>query len=255
MAQMKWNPDQYHRFQSERFAPFEDLLDLVNVREGLRVADLGCGTGELTARLAEALPKSEVVGFDSSPAMLEKAAELEGPGLRFEQCSIEEFEGEWDLIFSHAAIHWVEDHNALVPRLFGQVAAGGQLAVQVPSNHKHTAYTLIHAVVSEDPFYEALDGWMRHAPVLEIDAYSSLLFAAGGENITAYEKVYAHVLERADDLAEWTKGTALLPYLERLPGELHQPFYDRYVKLLRDLWPAGPIFYPFRRTLFSASRP
>ena len=55
---MSWNPDQYHKFQSERSAPFDDLLKLVDVRPRLKAVDLGCGTGELTRRLADALTNS-----------------------------------------------------------------------------------------------------------------------------------------------------------------------------------------------------
>ena len=51
---MPWNPDRYHQFKSERAAPFDDLLQLIEVRAGLSVVDLGCGPGELTRRLADA---------------------------------------------------------------------------------------------------------------------------------------------------------------------------------------------------------
>src|SRR5688572_13318829 len=108
---MPWDPAQYHKFQAERAAPFEDLVKLIRVREGLRVIDLGCGTGELTARLADILPGSDVLGVDSSPAMLEKAEPLERPGLRFALMAIEAVSGEWDVVFSHAALHWVDDHE------------------------------------------------------------------------------------------------------------------------------------------------
>ena len=100
-AIVPWDPDRYHIFKAERSAPFEDLLALVEVRRGLRVVDLGCGTGELTARLADHLPESDVLGVDASPEMLEKAAAQYRPGLRFELARLEEISGEWDLVFSN----------------------------------------------------------------------------------------------------------------------------------------------------------
>src|SRR5512134_2128617 len=78
---MPWDPNQYHKFQAQRSAPFYDLLALVSVRPNLRVVDLGCGTGELTRQLADSLPHSEVTGLDSSPHMLEKAASFSRPRL------------------------------------------------------------------------------------------------------------------------------------------------------------------------------
>jgi trans-aconitate 2-methyltransferase len=251
---MPWNPERYHQFQSDRFAPFEDLLALVKIRDGLKVVDLGCGTGELTRRLADKLPGSEVVGIDSSPEMLERARDKVCSRLRFEPGSIENVEGEWDLVFSHAAIHWVDDHRSLVPRLLSLVSPGGQLAVQLPSNHGHPTHTLIREIVAEEPFHSALDGWNRSSPVLSITEYAELLHENGGEEITVFEKIYASLLDDSDALAQWTSGTALVPYFERLPEKLHEPFMERYREKLAKIFPSAPVFYPFRRILFAATR-
>ncbi len=140
---MPWNPEQYHKFQSERSAPFFDLLELVKVKEKLSVIDLGCGTGELTKILAERLPKSDVLGIDNSPEMLSKASLHANTQLRFERVSIEEISGQWDLVFSNAAIQWVEDHEQLIPKLIALVRPGGQLVVQLPSNHSHPSHTKV----------------------------------------------------------------------------------------------------------------
>src|SRR3954471_15640037 len=131
---MAWSPEQYLKFQRERFQPFEDCLALVERRPGLSVVDLGRGTGDLTLKLADALPGSTVTGIDSSPEMLDKARAHARDGVRFQRGTIEEMRGAWDLVFSHAAVQWVDDHRALVPRLLGLVRPGGQLVVQLPSS-------------------------------------------------------------------------------------------------------------------------
>ncbi|HVG32605.1 MAG TPA: methyltransferase domain-containing protein [Pyrinomonadaceae bacterium] len=251
---MPWNPDCYQLFKKERFQPFDDLSRLIRHREGISVVDLGCGTGELTARLADKLPHSDVLGIDSSAEMLERAEQHARDGLRFELSEIGSVDGEWDLVFSHAAIHWIEDHPSLINRLFNLVRPGGQLAVQLPSNHTHPAHTLILEVASEEPFRGALDGWTRQSPVLSIEEYAELLYDAGGEGIVVFEKVYPHVLESSDALADWTSSTTLVPYFERLPVDLHEPFMRRYRTGLRALWPGSPVFYGFKRILFTATR-
>ena len=251
---MQWNPDRYEKFKNERYAPFDDLVKLVQARDSLRVIDLGCGTGELTARLSDALPGSDILGIDSSPEMLARAEEQARPGLRFELRTIESVASEWDLLFSNAAIQWVDDHPSLVPRLLSLVRPGGQVVVQVPANHGHPTQRFMVALAGEAPFREALDGWVQRWPVLTVDAYAELLYACGGREITIFEKVYPHVLEDAEALAEWMSGTALLPYFERLPEELHGPFMDRYRERLRARWPSRPVFFGFRRILFAATR-
>lgn len=248
---MPWDPTCYTKFKAERFAPFADLTALVSIKPNLRVLDLGCGTGELTRRLADMLPDSEVLGIDSSAEMLDKSAVFAREGVRFEHRFIEDVEGEWDLIFSNAALHWVENHAELIPRLFEMLAPGGRLAVQLPSSHTHPAHRSIIEIALEEPFREVLNGWTRTSPVLSIEAYAELLFRAGGENAAVFEKVYPHVLENSDAVADWTTGTTLVPYLERLPQALHEPFQVRYRERLRELYPETPVFYGFRRTFLA----
>jgi trans-aconitate 2-methyltransferase len=155
MPSADWSPDQYDRFRDERSQPFFDLLALVRPRPGLRVADLGCGTGELTRVLHERLGARETLGFDSSPAMLEKAQAHAAAGLRFAAgdialaggeagpgglAGVSPLEGRYDLLFSNAALHWVDGHPDLLQRLAAHLADGGQLAVQVPANHDHPSH-------------------------------------------------------------------------------------------------------------------
>ena len=253
-ATMPWDPEQYHKFQAERSTPFFDLLSLVEVRPNLKVVDLGCGTGELTRQLAETLPNSDVTGLDSSEQMLKKAAAFAIPNLRFEQGDQSQLTGEWDLIFSNAALQWSERHAELIPYLYGRLKPGGQLAVQVPSNHNHISHQIYRETASEEPFQSILKSFQRYAPVLSIDEYARLFFNCGAENIIVFEKVYAHVLEDSDAVVEWIAGTALVPYFERL-GEYKKEFIEVIRQKMRAAMPDSPVFYPFRRTFFSARKP
>ena len=251
---MPWNPEQYHKFQSQRSAPFFDLLKLVEVRPNISAVDLGCGTGELTRQLADSLPESDILGLDSSSEMLEKTASFSRPSLRFEGGDQSHLRGEWDLIFSNAALQWSENHEKLIPSLFKRLNPNGQLAVQVPSNHHHVSQGLIRELASEEPYQKILKGFNRQSPVLPIDGYAQLLFNCGAEHITVFEKIYPHVLEDSDAVVEWVSGTALGPYFERL-GKYKDEFLNALRKRMRSAMPESPVLFPFRRTLFSARKP
>jgi trans-aconitate 2-methyltransferase len=237
---MQWDAEQYERFKRERELPFEDLFALIRPRDNMRVIDLGCGTGELTKKLQERL-HADVLGLDSSAEMLAKAPVPTVHG------SIEQFadgSDEYDLVFSHAALHWIPDHATLIPKLLQRTKTGGQLAVQMPSNHQHRAALIIAEVA----------GWRRESPLLSIAEYADLLWAHGGRNLTVFEKVYCHEMPDADAILEWVRGTALLPYLERL-GEADRPaFVDEVRARYRREFSGGPLLFGFRRTLFAATR-
>src|SRR6266508_4009013 len=131
-----WNPAQYDKFQREREQPFFDLMSLVRPTPRMRVVDLGCGTGKLTRLLHEQLQARETIGIDRSARMLEDSRQRDlPPGLTFETGTIESFpgtRGAFDLIFSNAAFHWVEDHASLLARFVSALNPSGQLAFQVP---------------------------------------------------------------------------------------------------------------------------
>jgi len=251
---MPWNPDLYHKFQSERATPFYDVLALVDVRPNLKVVDLGCGTGELTRQLADQLPDSDVTGLDSSTEMLDKAASFQRRGLVFEQGDQATLTGSWDLVFSNAALQWSENHTELIPYLFDHLNPGGQIAVQVPSNHNHISHQIYRETADEEKFKFILNGFQRYAPVLSIEDYARILFRCGAEDIVVFEKVYAHVLADSDAVVEWISGTALVPYFERL-GKYKEEFVDAIREKMRTVMPDSPVFYPFKRTLFSARKP
>jgi len=248
---MPWNPEQYHKFQSERSAPFYDLLKLVEIRSHIKAIDLGCGTGELTRVLADALPESDVTGLDSSQQMLNKAASYSSSNLHFEQGDLSQLTGTWDLIFSNAAIQWCEDHEKLIPHFFSKLNTGGQLCIQLPSNHNHISHLLIRETAKEEPFNKILNGFERIAPVLSIEQYTRILFEQNAKDITVFEKIYPHVLENSDAVVEWISGTALIPYFEKL-GEHKPEFLDMLRRKMKKALPESPLLYPFRRILFSA---
>ena len=255
--QDRWNPEQYERYRDERSQPFFDLLALVEARPLMRVVDLGCGTGELTRVLHERLKAAETLGLDSSAAMLAKSQSFAGDGLRFEQRDISEFAaaGEYDLIFTNAALHWLQDHEGLLGRLTAALRAGGQLAVQVPANNDHPAHVVAAGLARRSPFREAMQGYERHWPVLKPEAYAALLHRLGYSRQHVRLQVYGHVLAAREDVIEWVKGTLLTDYEKRMPADLFAEFMRQYrERLFEHLEDARPYFYPFKRMLFWARR-
>ncbi len=153
-----WDPRQYDKFQREREQPFFDLLALVQPKPAMRVADLGCGTGKQTRIVHDQLAARETVGLDRSANMLADARATPQPaGPRFEVDSIEAFasDGGWDLIFSNAALHWVDDHERLLQQLASALAPSGQLAFQVPAQHDTLTHLLAEELTQAEPFNSA----------------------------------------------------------------------------------------------------
>ena len=252
----RWDPDQYSKFAAERARPFHDLLALVEPVPGGSVIDLGCGTGELTARLHAHTEASTTIGLDSSEAMLAKARPLAGNGLRFELGDIGDFDPEsgFDVIFSNAALHWVPDHPRLLARMAAGLRPGGQLAVQVPANWDHPSHVLATEVAHEAPFGAHMNDAPAapHAPCPP-EQYAALLDEIGFSDQHVRLQVYGHHLASATAIVEWTRGTSLLRFQKLLPEELFDSFVERYRQRLSEaLGEQAPYFYTFKRILFWA---
>ena len=252
-----WDPARYERFRDERNRPFRDLLALVRPRDGMRVIDLGCGTGELTALLHRQLAARETLGIDRSAAMLARTAGREADGLRFEHADVADLpaDGRWDLVFSNAVLHWLPAHAALFARLSAALADGGQLAVQMPSNYDHPSHTVAAEVAREDPFREALGEHAGQPGVLVPELYATILDRLGYREQDVRLQVYAHRLPARDDVVEWVRATLLTAYESRLPPELFARFLARYrERLLPRLEDRRPYLFTFKRLLIWAGR-
>jgi len=250
-----WDPEQYERFKAERTQPFYDLLALVAREPGLRVLDLGCGTGELTAVLHQRLAAAITEGIDSSSSMLERTEEHRHEGLSFRQADIESFvlERPVDLLFSNAALQWVDEHQKLFERLLTWVKPGGQFAVQMPANHDHPSHTIAAQLATEAPFRKALAGFTRQSPVLAAEQYARLFEAQGCERWSVRYKTYTHELEDRDGVVQWVRGTLLTAYQQRLDPELFERFVDEYRQRIAATYPDDrPFIYPFKRILLWA---
>ena len=245
-----WSPDQYSRFAQERKQPFVDLVALVERRPRMRVVDLGCGTGELTRELHDALEAEETVGIDNSETMLLKAGHFGGEMLHFEQNTIEAFvtDRPYDLIFSNAAFHWIAGHEQLLERLTKFLSDRGQLAVQMPANDDHASHTVAAEVAAEFGLEPRSDY------LLPVQRYAEILHNLGYQRQNVRLQVYGHLLPSADDVVEWVRGALLTHYQSQLPAERFEEFLAVYRTRLRAaIGEERPFFYTYKRILMWGS--
>ena len=259
-----WDPQLYLKFKRYRDEPFRELLGLLHGPfHDARVVDLGCGDGHLTAQLHEFLKPRSTLGVDSSAAMLAEAPQHEG--LEFVQGDMRDHlrPGTWDIIFSHAALQWVDDQIPLFENLYEALRPGGQLAVQMPANHDIAIHEVAREVAARPHFAEALGGYNRQLPVFPPEVYAMLLARRGVTEQKVSLRVFMHRLENAPQLAEWARGTFLTPYRERLGGEAFERFYHDYCQALAvrvaveqpQSVDGGSVWLPFKRILLWARKP
>jgi trans-aconitate 2-methyltransferase len=253
---MSWNPRQYARFAGQRLRPALDLIERIPIEHPLRVVDLGCGTGNVTRILRERWPKADFTGVDGSPQMLAEARKIEAD-ICWQEIDVAAWNPphKFDLVFSNAALHWLDDHPSLFPRLRANIASGGVLAIQMPRNFAAPSHTLMHELASSPPWSKVLAPLLRHQPVLSPEDYYRLL-ATGASSMDIWETEYLQVLEGENPVAEWTKGTWLAPLLAALAPEARADFESEYRGRVAQAYPRqsdGRTLFPFKRLFIVAS--
>lgn len=253
-----WNPGQYLKFAGQRMRPALDLLNRIDCEDPETVFDLGCGPGNVTPFLRDRWPDANVTGVDTSSEMLAKAR-ADHPDIDWVQADGDTWAPQEpaSVIYSNAALHWIDDHEALFPRLLNCLTSGGVLAVQMPHNHGAASHTGMRETVLGGPWRDRLEPVMRTQPVHDPDVYYDIL-APHASQLDIWETIYAQVMEGDNPIAEWTKGSALKPFLDALTdADENAAFFDAYTRRMQAAYPKradGKTLFHFRRLFIVATR-
>lgn len=261
---MAWDPQQYLQFEDHRLRPALDLLARVPLAAPRDVIDLGCGAGNVTRLLGQRWPQALILGIDNSATMLAKARETVAhqPNITFATAELDTWQSPVpvDLVYSNAALHWLPDHATLFARVAAMVAAGGVLAVQMPDNFRAPSHQLIADLAQSARWRAALGGLVRGTPTAPaIDYYGWL--APHFARVDIWTTEYLQVLPVSNggdhQVAAWTRGTWLVPFLATLDASHQAEFISAYNAELAIAYPAradGTVLFPFRRLFIIANR-
>lgn len=262
VAGTHWDPVLYRKFSDHRLRPALELLDRVSLASPTVIYDLGCGSGHVTRLIAERWPSATVYGLDDSREMLEDAARQPGE-VHWIEADIRHWEPAEpaDLLYSNAALHWVEAHHELFPRLVRCLKPGGCLAVQMPlsweaPSHRLMRETLVNGGLNGTALgTEELRQAMARKWVEDTEVYHDLL-AGCSRSLDIWETEYLQILEGNDPVLEWVKGTWLRPILNGLHDHEREIFLVEYTRRLHAAYPVradGRTLYPFRRLFIVAT--
>jgi SAM-dependent methyltransferase len=120
---MAWNAEDYQANAAFVPALGSDVLALLAPAPGERILDLGCGDGALTDRIRQA--GADVLGLEPDPSM-RAAAEARGLAVMDGDGQALPFEGEFDAVFTNAALHWMPDQEAVAAGVFRALKPGGR---------------------------------------------------------------------------------------------------------------------------------
>ncbi|HYA17128.1 MAG TPA: methyltransferase domain-containing protein [Bryobacteraceae bacterium] len=191
----QWDSSLYDGRHSFVWKKSIDLVAFLDPKPGERILDLGCGTGHLTAQIAER--GAEVTGLDSSPSMVALARQ-NFPRLKFMLADAREmrFDEPFDAVFSNAALHWMKDARAVVASVATALRPHGRFVFEMGVlGNISTILEALRRVLpdAENPWY--FPSAAEYATLLEAEGFEIRL-------METFERM--HTLEHPEKgMREW----------------------------------------------------
>ncbi len=246
-----WDTELYESRHSFVWQYGEALLDLLAPKVGERILDLGCGTGQLTAKIAAA--GADVTGLDASPEMIGQARQ-NYPRLQFtlQSAVAMQFENEFDAVFSNAALHWILDAAAAANNIARALKPQGRLVAEF-GGHGNIRQILQAIETALQQHTGSIPPRRTFFP--SIPEYTSLLAAVGLEVQFAHLYDRPTSLEGEQGMENWIRQFKWY-YFEDLPTTQRTAVLADAIAALRPkLFRDGTWFADYRRLRIVSVKP
>jgi len=212
----EWDAATYDRISDPIARWGAKVLERLPLHGDERVMDAGCGTGKVTALLAERLPQGSVVAVDHSRQMIEQArANLAGkPHIEFLVADLRQpldVGDPVDAVFSNATFHWVLDHDALFANLAAVMRPGARLVAQCGA--EGNVANVMRAV------RDAGDDWGGAVYFASVDDTAARLEVSGFEDVRVWTYEEPTPVEPGEPLETFLATVVLRAHIARLPED------------------------------------
>jgi trans-aconitate 2-methyltransferase len=229
-ATAKWDAALYAANSTVQQSWARELIANLGLRGAEHILDVGCGDGKVTAEIARAVPNGSATGIDASAEMIsfaEKAfPKSRNPNLEFHVIDAREIKiaRTFDLVFSNAALHWVDDHQKFLAGAAVVLKPGGRLVVSCggKGNAQDVFVALrpeLRANLWREFFRQIPEPYFFYAP----DEYKKWLAKAGFNTRSIRLAPKDATYPGAEGFAAWLR-TTWIPYVQRVPENLREQF-------------------------------
>jgi len=234
-ASRDWDAATYDRVSGDvQMVWALELLERLPLAGDELVLDAGCGSGRVTALLADRVPRGHVYGVDAAPSMVEHARSALGERATILGQDLIELDlpEPADVAFSNATFHWIHDHDALFVALHRSIRRGGRLVAQCGGHGNIDAFREIaDRVAGQEPFARYFADWRRPWNYATAEDTAARLRAAGFDEVECWLEPRPMTPE---DSRAFVRTVCLVRHLDPLPEELRDPFVDRALELAGD---------------------
>ena len=232
-----WNPEDYAKNSDAQLKWARSLTENLNLEQYRSILDVGCGDGKITADFAAKLPQSQIVGVDASNEMIayarQKYPASEYSNLTFNCMDARalDFDTEFELVFSNATLHWVDNHRAFLEGTNSALKDSGRLIISCGGKDNAAQVLATFAKLIER------DAWQSY-----FTEFSNPYFFKGTKDYQTWLEQTGFAIARLelvpkdmthkgkDGLAGWIR-TTWMPFTKCVPKSQRDKFIAEFVEL------------------------
>lgn len=257
MGNYEFDGEKYRQASKHQKEWGNKLISGLRLTGSETILDIGCGDGVLTEQLSALVPDGKVTGIDASQGMIDTAKKIKRENLSFLLMDINHmnFENQFDIIYSNAALHWVKNHKRLLKASFTALKNNGIISWNFAAhgtcvNFIDTAMTLM----SSDPYKEYFVDfeWPWFMPS---KAEYEVITADTEFKIINLE--YCNVdryFSNDEEMIKWIDQPSIVPFIKQIPDSMKGNFRNELIDIMIDkcIQPDGRCFETFKRILIQA---
>ncbi|MGF7119117.1 class I SAM-dependent methyltransferase [Methanobacterium oryzae] len=239
----KWDAEDYKNSSLAQLEWAIEVISKLELKGNEKILDIGCGDGKITAQIARKVPEGSVLGIDSSKEMISLARKTfnskKYSNLNFILNDAQEldFNNEFDIVFSNAALHWIKDHLSLLEQIKHSLRPSGKILFQMGGKgNAESILKIADEMINDGKWEKYFEYFEFPYGFYSAEEYKEWLQKVGFNKIRV--QLISKDMEKNDEseMAGWIR-TTWLPYTQRVPEELQKEFIEELIKRYLEKYP------------------
>lgn len=254
----KWDAKLYQKSSSFQYSLGLMAIERLNPKNFEKVLEIGGGNAMLSIEIAKLIPDGEITIIEVSKEMCEQAKEnLVNFGIEnvkivnMDALKINN-ENEFDVVFSNSAIHWIKDLELMYTLIYKSLRNNGRIMVQTGLKEVNTLFQTFLTVGKEFAAY--LKDFTLPWRFLTAKENEIILTKNNFKEIIVEPKYLTKEFDNEDNLMDYFKGAAFVPYFDVLPDNIKDKFVERFKEIFFELNQPNPLNLGMTRVFINATK-
>ena len=237
---LKWDSDLYNKSSALQYQLGAIAIERLGNKQFKNILEIGSGNALLTIDLAKKYPNARIIGIEISKEQCEQASEnlqrydIKNIDIVCKNAIDITFENEFDLVFSNSAIHWIPDLERMYKLLNKALNPGGEIMIQ--TGHKVKGeyginFQVIMKLLRVKEFRVHFKDFKMPWRFMTESQNRKLLECAGFKNIIVDPYEHRYTYDSEEDLFNYHKAAALVPFLTATPEEIHEQLIQKFMEI------------------------